>query len=183
MDEILQRLDHESELALASLLGRKIQTLMSESADIEIGHSTIDVLSVSIQLDKKHFAVIESDWADTPKEWLDYHSLSVRIARSPKGIKYNPKPPRNGANYTFDHLSVHLGAEAAIATIDVLEAREVGEFESVAYDAGLIVTLDDDIRFAIVRTESIIGSLKIAHASEDIDRLASGLRVRARYGA
>jgi hypothetical protein len=183
MDEISQRLDRESEIALASLPGRKIQTLMSESADIEVGHSIIEVLSVSIQLNNKKFVVVESDWGDTAKEWLDYHCLSVRIAGAPKRIKYNAKPPKNDANYTFDHLSIHLGAEAAIATIDVLEAREVGEVESVVYDAGFVVTRQDGLRFAIVRAESILGSLQIAHAPTDIEALTAGLRVRARYGA
>ena len=183
MNQTTQRLDEESEKALALLARCKIQTLMSESSDVQVGSSILEVVSVSIQLDKKRFVVIESDWDDTSEEWLDFHCLSVRISGTPKNIRYNPKPPKNGGNYRFDHLSLHLGAEAPVATIEVLEASETGEKESVVYDAGLLITRQDGLRLAIVRAESILGSLQIAHTPMDIRVLTDGLAVRSRYEA
>ncbi|MBU8976389.1 hypothetical protein JI752_009590 [Lysobacter sp. MMG2] len=182
MEEIVERLDQESEDAIALLPGCKMQSLLSESADIQAGQSLIQVLSVSIQLEKERFLVIESDWRDTPKEWLDYHCLSVRLAGAPRGIRYNPNPPKNAAPYTFDHLSVHLGAAVSVATVDVLEACVAGELESVTYDAGLLVTRTDGLKIGIIRADSIIGALLIAHTPRDIDELLAGLTVRVRYG-
>ncbi|TZF85247.1 hypothetical protein [Cognatilysobacter lacus] len=183
MDQTIQRLDQEAERAVASLVGQRIQALLSESASIEAGNSLVEVLSVSIQLGKKRFFVLESDWGDTPKEWLDYHCLTARIAAQPRGIKYNPKPPKNGGHYRFDHLSLNLGAEAAVATVEVLESVTVGESESAIYDAGLVITRVDGLRVAVVRADSILGALLIAHSPVDIAAVTSGLSVRSRYGA
>ena len=183
MNETIQRIDHDSEKALESLVGCEVQELLSKSANIEVGQSVLQVVSVSIQLSKKRFLVIESDWEDTAQEYLDYHCLSVRTAGSPKDIKYNPKPQKGGANYQFDHVHLALGASAPVAKIELLESREVGVAESVTYDAGLVITRSDGLRFAIVREESILGALHIAHVPQDIERLVHGLHVRLRYGA
>ena len=183
MEEAIQRIDRESEKALASLAGCKIQTLLSESADVAAGQSLIEVMSVSIQLAKKRFLVIESDWGDTPKEWLDYHCLSARIAGAPRGIRYNPKPPKNGAHYANDHLSLRLGAEASVATVEVLEAHAAGERESVTYDAGILITRTDGLKVAVIRADSILGALLIVHAPSEIKQATADLKVRLRYGA
>ncbi|TNJ32646.1 hypothetical protein [Arenimonas terrae] len=183
MDEKSQRFDEESERAIGQLVGSEIQTLLSESCDITVGDSVLEVMSVSIPIGARKFIVIESDWADTPKDWLDYHLLSVRVANAPRGIYYNHKPPKNTGNYRMDHLSVRLGAVARVASIEVLEASEQGVAESVVYDAGLVITRADGLKFAIVRADSILGALNIAHVPSDIGELTRGLVVRARYGA
>ncbi len=183
MNQTTQHLDDESGKALTLLARCRIQSLMSESCHVQAGSAVLEVLSVSIQIETKRFIVIESDWGDTPVEWLDFHSLSVRISGTPKDIHYNPKPPKDGGNYRFDHLSLSLGAEAPIVTIEVLEASVIGEKESVAYDAGLLITRQDGLKLAIVRAESILGSMQIAHTPADVQELTAGLTVRARYGA
>ena len=183
MDDTSQRFDRESEKALELLVGAEIQTLLSESCEIAVGESVLEVMSVSIPIGARKFIVIESDWADTPKDWLDYHLLSVRQAKAPRGVYYNHKPPQNGGNYRCDHLSIRLGAVARVASVEVLEAFEQGTAESVVYDAGLLITRVDGLRFAIVRANSILGALNIAHAPSDIHELTQNLVVRARYGA
>ncbi|EGI76020.1 hypothetical protein [Hylemonella gracilis] len=184
MNEKSQRFDLESESALKQLAGAEIHTLLSESCDIAIGESLLEVMSVSIPIfGGRSFIVIESDWADTPKDWLDYHLLSVRVAKAPRGIYYNHNAPKGGVNYRSDHLSIRLGAVARVSSIQILEAFEQGASESVVYDAGLIVTRSDGLRFAIVRAQSIRGSLNVAHAPRDIEQLTQGLAVRWTYAA
>lgn len=183
MNQIAQHLDRKSKAALALLSGCRLQTLMSASSDIQVGSAVIEVLSVSIQLDKRRFIVIESDWDETPEEWMNFHTLSVRISETPKNIRYASSPPSNEGNYHFDHFSLHLGAESPVATIEVLEATVVGERESVVYDAGLLITRQDGLKVAIVRVDSILGSLQIAHTAADIAAITEGLVVTSRYGA
>lgn len=182
MNQIAQHLDNESDKALALLVGCRLQTLMSESSDIQVGSTLIEVLSVSMQLDKRCFIVIESDWDETPQEWMNFHRLSVRISESPKNIRYDTAPSGTGGNYYFDHFSLHFGAESPVATIEVLEATVEGERESVTYDAGLLITRQDGMKAAIVRVDSILGSLQIAHTAADIAAVTEGLVARYRYG-
>jgi hypothetical protein len=183
MTETIQRIDEESERALALLARAEIQTLLSESCDINARSSLLEVVSVSIQIDKRRFIVITSDWSDTPKEALDYHLLSVRLDQVPRGIYYNPSPPKNRGNYKCDHLSIRLGAMTPVAKVEVLEASEDGDTESVVYDAGIVVTLRDGLQVAIVRANSIIGALQIAHTPSDIQAATDGLVVRTAYVA
>ncbi|WP_374539251.1 hypothetical protein [Chitinimonas taiwanensis] len=183
MNETSQRFDIESETALRMLASSEIQTLLSESCEIRIGESILEVMSISIPIGGGKFIVIESNWADTPNDWLDYHLLSVRVANAPRSIYYSDKPPKNGANYRLDHLSVHLGEVARVSSIQILEASDQSVSDSVVYDAGLLVTRVDGLRFAIVRTDSIIGALNIAHRPQDIEQITRGLAARATYGA
>lgn len=183
MNTTIQRFDRESERAITALIGHEIRCLLSESAGIHAGSSLLQVMSVSIQLDTKRFVVLDSDWADTPKDWLDYHVMAARLASAPKGIKYNPKPPRGGGNYGFDHVRLELKGRPAVVGIKVLEAGESGEHDSLAYDAGLVIQCADGTEVAIVREDSILGAMVIAHTPADIDRVTEGLRVRIHYQA
>jgi hypothetical protein len=180
MTETIQRIDRESETAIALLARAEVQTLLSESCRVDAGSSLLEVMSVSIEIDQSRFIVITSDWSDTPKEALDYHHLSIRVARLPRGISYTPKPP-TGGTYKCDHLAVCLGAMAPVAKVELLDASENGEVESVVYDAGIVVTRRDGLRIAIVRVDSILGALHIAHTAADIQAATKGLRVRTRY--
>lgn len=178
-----QRLDDASRQALQELVGAPIQFVLSPSCDVEAGHAVLQAMSVSIPLGPRRFAVIESDWADTPEEQLDYHCLAVRMEDAPRSIAYAPDPPKHGGNYRFDHLSLHLGAASRVRAIEVLQASAQGETESVVYDAGLRITRDDGLQLALVRLESILGALRIGHTPADVARLSEGLAVRERFGA
>ena len=181
--ETSQRLDDESWVALGVLAKSELQDVMSDGCCAKVGCAILEVLSVSIQIDKRRFVVIESDWADTSKEALDYHCLTIRVSDRPRGIFYDPDPPKGGANYKWDHAMLSLGARSGVARIEILEDAECGESESVVYDAGLLITRLDGVRLAIVRTESIVGSLQIAHTPDDIEHLVGELRVRPWHAA
>ena len=183
MNEIIRRLDRASSNALRSLLGFRIQTLLSDSADITFGSSAIEVMSVSVQLGLRNFLILQSAWGDTPKEWLNYHCLSARLSEAPRGITYKSNPQANETSYCRDHLEFHLGAAASIASIDVLEAREVGDMESVTYDAGVLITRVDGMRLCVVRAESNIGALRIVHDPRELEEVTDGLRVGIRFAA
>ena len=178
MQDYQQHLSQESLDALSALLDSKIQSVLSHDCDIDAGSSILTVVSLSIPIGKARFVIIENDWADTPKNYIDYYFLSARTAPDPLNIHYEPEPGPGGSNYKADHLSLHLGAQAQVTRVDVLSATEVGSEESAYYDAGLVITREDGLRLAIVRQESISGFLHIAHAEPDIAALTTGLKVR-----
>ena len=182
MRTLASQLDEESLQALSHLSTCRIQTLMSESCRVVAGSSLLEVISLSIPLEDHRFVVIESDWRDTPKERLDYHCLSVRLAEAPKGFFFDRAPAKNGAPYRFDHLNVALGAIDRVAAIEILEAVQVGDEESVTYDAGLLVTRRNGAKFALVRTDSILGSMRLAHTPDDVEAVVANLVVRERIG-
>ncbi len=179
MQEFCERLDEESIDALSLLLGSKIQVLWSPSCEIEAGSSVITVESISIpvkrDIGQNGFVIVRNDWSDTPVKALDYYFLSVRVDSVPRLIAYSPRK--------LDHLSLHLGAEAQVTKIEILEDSETAEQESVRYDAGLVITRCDGLRFAIVRQNSILGWLQIAHTESEIAQLTADLTVRVAYGA
>ncbi|HEU4951987.1 MAG TPA: hypothetical protein VFT46_08530 [Holophagaceae bacterium] len=182
MHDYRQHLSEESLEALSVLSESKIQSVLSHSCDIEAGSSILTVVSLSIPIGKRKFLIIENDWADTPRDWINYYFLSARIATSPANIWYESEPGRGGANYKGDHLTLHLGAQNQVARIDVLSAVEMGSRESVHYDAGLLITREDGLKLAIVRQESITGFLRIAYEARDITELTAGLIIRVSLG-
>lgn len=178
MKEFCQHMDEASIEALSVLLGSNIQSLFSPDCDIDVGSALITVPSVSIPIGPEKFIVLDSDWTDTPEEWINYFFLSARVASAPKDIFYDPNPGPGGANYKADHLSFHLGPTASVQSIEILCATETGLEESVSYDAGLLITRRDGLKFAIVRQQSITAFLQIAHTDQDIARVTTGLDVR-----
>jgi hypothetical protein len=173
-----QHLSPESLAALQILEKSTIQSIISESCDINIGSSILTVQSISIQVNSECFIIIKNDWADTPLQAIDYYFLSADISSSPKNIFYEPNRERLGYNYKNDHTILHLGSERRIAQIEILEDYQKESLEEVQYDAGILITLFDGLQIAIVREQSITGFLEIAHTMEDIKRLTSELKVR-----
>jgi len=179
-----QHLDQDSSAALDLLAHSNIQTLMSRWCDVEAGSSILTVSSVSIPLLDGRFVVIKNDWADTPKDALDYYFLSARITSAPHDISFNPHPKPGEANFIGDHLSLNLGAAAQVKKIDVLALEEKSSEEAVHYDAGLLITREDGLKVAVVRAaDSITGFLRIGHKGNDVKDLLSGLNVRLSFGA
>jgi hypothetical protein len=179
MREFNQHLDKASLDALNALLGSKIQSILSPDCDVDFGSAVITVSSISIPLGPERFFVLNNDWTDTPKEYIDYFFLSAHVATEPQGTFYNPKPGPGGFNYKPDHLSLHLGPSASVIRVDILSATQKGASESVSYDAGLLIERCDGRKIAIVRLQSITGYLQIAHTSQDIAQAIAGLAVRS----
>ena len=178
MKQFGEQLTIESLEALTALCNANIQFILSCAADVEVGSAVIMVTELSIPIGRDAFVIIENDWADTPREGLDYYSLSARVASSPHQMFFDPAPGPGGFSYKADHFSLHLGATAPVARVEVLSAFEAGSEESVSYDAGLVVTRGDGLQLAIVRKEGILGALHLAHTPSSIEELLVGLDVR-----
>lgn len=162
-----------------------IHTLMSESCHVEVGTTIFQVLSISIplgkQLGKSRFIVIEGHSGETPKERLLYNCFSLRVTEAPKGFRYNKRRDC----YRFDHLSLRLHT-GPVTTIELLERFKKGKKESVACDAGLIITRKDklnEFKIALVCKGPIFATIDIAHTPTDIQKVTEGMTVRVRLGS
>ena len=178
MDRFIRHLDEASLEAIDALRASNIQTLMSPDCDATAGSAVITVGAVSIPLQSGRFFILENDWADTPKEWIDYFMLTARTASEPHTVTFVPESGSGTAAYRADHMMLRLGASMGIERIDVFCAEEDGTNESVSYDAGIRVVRQDGTSFAIVREMSITGFLQIAHTEQDVAELTAGLHVR-----
>ena len=166
-------IDRESETALKALLNRPVGTLLSPHAEMRHGSSIIAVKHVSIPLAEDRFVIIECEWDETAKGY-DYCQLSARLADDPKNIEHRRQ--------TWKHFSFSLGASQTVAAVEVLEAELVGAKETLRFDAGIRITLQDGVQTAIVRQESIAGLLEFAALPEDNAWLTGDLQTRLLYG-
>ena len=124
------------------------------------------------------FLVVESDWADTRKEAIDYHTMRVSIADHPRDI---PKVfDKAGRKMIGSPVStVEIGEpKSEIVSVTVLERQKTGREEAVKYDSGLVFTLADGRRFALGTRESIAGGLECSTDSACIDELLAEDGVR-----
>ena len=167
------RIDHESEAALKALLNSTVGTLLSPHAEMRHGSSIIAVKHVSIPLAEDRFVIIECEWDETA-EGYDYYRLSARLTDRPKDIEHRRR--------TWNHFSFSLGASQTVAAVEVLEAQLIIAEAAPRFDAGIRITLQDGMRMAIVRQESIAGLLEFAALPEDNAELASDLQTRLLYG-
>ena len=121
---------------------------------------------------------IESDWADTAKHAINYHTMHAAILEHPKDV------PR-----TFDDKGrkligfpvsvVEVGApKSPVVAITILEYEDAYGSESVLYDSGLIFHLADGRRVAIVVHDSIAGGLECATEPVAIDEVLAEYRLR-----
>jgi hypothetical protein len=181
MDTFIKHLDQESLNALSLLAASEIQFIYSPDAEIYAGQSLLSVQSISIPVGNS-FIIIESDWLRTTDiDCLHHHDFWVRENSSPKGLFYNPIREPGGFNFKGDHVTLFLGARQKICKIDILTATESGANETAEYDAGLIIERADGLKIAIVRKESILGDMHIAHNSADVEKITSGLVIRHSY--
>lgn len=183
MNRFEVKIDDESELALRDLCDSDVQHLFSPSADVCFGSSIITVQNISVQLGRKRFLVIDNDWADTPKEAHDYYFLSARIVDRPKDVRVKRYENGKAWSYFMDHLSFNIGKQKKVLSVEILEDHYSGEEESVRYDAGIVITLEDDTKIAIVREESITGFLQISTIPQENSELIGHLQTRLKYNA
>lgn len=182
MTSFIQHIDQESDAALSLLSKSEIQFVYSAWCEVRAGSSTLTVKTAFIQVSARRFMSIETDWLFTSDlDGLHHHELVIRSVSRPGTIFYEPDRPPGGANFKADHTSLFLGAKRKVSQVDVLVAKEVGQDETSEYDAGLVITRDDGLQLALVRTESIAGLMYLAHEYAEIKTLLESLTIRRTY--
>jgi len=176
MRSFSEQLDYDAIQALQELSECRIQTLRSPSSTHSIDHSYVTIPHVSIRIGPKRFLTIGNDWADTPKEYIDYYLMNVDITDRPKGIYVEPY--KDCWSYRADNMTLSLGAQQSIKMVSVYEDHYRGEHESVTCDVAILIVLESEKQILIAREESISGLLTMSTNLEDIAKDTAGLEVR-----
>jgi hypothetical protein len=167
----------EAELqSLRKVLGRHVSALYTRSVDVF--RHTIIASVFSLGLGGQHeYCVIESDWNDTPTEYLDYHEMHIDLRDWPKRV-VRARDDR-GMIMLGDPSTVHLPTPASpIVSVDVHECRKAAGAETVHYDHALVFGYADGYRFSLAAHQSIRGGLEFSDDSRTIAGLVKEYRVR-----
>lgn len=127
------------------------------------------------------FCVVESDWCDTPQDWIDYHVMHISLADHPKGV---PKVKTAiGTDIMGQPVSsVHRGSYPFdIIKIEVLEYQEHRMNEFVQYDHSILMTFADGSQYIFSAPQSmvpLVGGLEFTGDAAAIEQIIIKLTVR-----
>ena len=168
--ELVHLLSEKEIGVLRSLLGKCCHTLYTRS--LEVSGDFAIAQDYSLSLSEDGYCVIESDWADTPQDWIDYHMIEVSNRDWPKRIaRSRSKDGRAALGFPS---SIRLRPTVSpFVKILILDRREQGESDSVHYDHALVFVQESGYRFALSAHESIAGGLEFTDSIQEIDTLLS----------
>lgn len=139
------------------------------------GHNFL-VPDVSIRLGPKCFLVINNDWNDTPKEYINYYKLEVSIEDRPQKIRVEPY--KECWSYHLDHMTFSLGPRQAIKSVSVYEDQYTENIESVKYDSAIHIVLSCEDQILTSPDQSISGLLTVTTSLAEINADLSALQLR-----
>lgn len=158
---------------LRKMLGSKVLQLYTTHIDVELDCLSMPHVSIPCGED---YLVVETDWADTPKHFIDYHEWSITLETAPKGITV---AGWRGHTVLGPCSAIRLAQrDCRIGRISVFDYSEEYSDESVHYDAGIVFTLDGEQEFLLAAQESIAGQLEYTRSTEQIRAFKSAYRCR-----
>ncbi len=161
------------------MLGCEVCSAFTLGAEVHAHHTV--ATNYSLVLRKDLYCTIESDWADTPLEALDFHTMTVELRTEPKDV---PIVMQWGMLAIGEpHTSIRLdeappGASCEVSRIDILEYVEAGTSESVRYDRALVFHRSEASPFMLSTHHSIRGGLQLSYHPADLEELLSMCTVR-----
>jgi len=162
--------------SLKNLADSRIQSLLSSHSEWRINGHYFLVPEVSIRLGPKRFLIINNEWKDTPKDFINYYKLEASIADRPQRIKVEPY--RDCWSYHLDHMTFALGRKQGIKSVSVLEDQYTENRESVRYDSAIHIVLEHENQVLISPDQSISGLLTITTDLTEIEADISTLKTR-----
>ena len=171
------RISEEGILALRKLLGVSVSQLISPALEV-YGHF-ISSPSFSISLGDNGYLVIENSWLETPKEYIDYWSISARYSDLPKDIKVEMVEGIENV-MQFPVSSVHIQPASRIIKISIYEAKWSDSEceESVIYDQAVVFQQEEGKRFCIMANQSIADLLDFTNHEEEIKAIIGEIACR-----
>lgn len=127
------------------------------------------------------FLIIESDWADTPDEAIDYHELVVAVENRPREIPWRLEPGGGpGGTIHWPYSSFVVVPRIIVESVSIWVRTETGEADSVSYDAGIVLHGSDSREVAIFAHESIAGGVEASTDPATIEDLKHDCSLRIR---
>ena len=162
------RFSDESIDALRKILGLSVLQIFSPGLDVEDAY--ISSPNFSIPLDGKGYVVIEIEWLETPKHYLDYYQISASFSRKPKGVSVgNEEGIGEVLNYPIS--SITLRPLSPVVKITIHEQKDSEDDESIAYDRTIIFHREDGGKFSISAHDSIADLLDFTKDKAEINSI------------
>ena len=160
---------------LTGVIGRTIQQLFLPEISIDVSQKSIQFSSCSIPIEGTYL-IIQNDWNDTPKEYLDYYHLKIFVSTAPKDLKIEKKKGMKAFSYPTSTIS--LGVASPISKIEIYQYEEDGDDESVLYDRAIIVSRDDDLQILFTVDDTIAGQVEFSSDDNLISEVRNKLSLR-----
>ena len=159
--------------ALRRLLGLGIYGIYEVfSSSLEANRMLLTAPSFSFRLDHDSWAVVRSEWLETPAEFIDYFRLSVRLESRPDGIEVSV----NGALINPSHILLVPGSR--VVRIEVLSIKDGTGIERVQYDHGIRFFREDGRDFCVTAQRSVAGQTHFTEEPATMVKLLEGCSVR-----
>ncbi len=175
--KVFQEQNTEEKLQeLVGIIGRTIQQLFLPEISIDVPQKSIKFFSCSIPIEE-NYLIIQNDWNDTPKEYLDYYNLKILLSATSKDLKIEKYGDTEAFSYPTSTIS--LGAASPISKIEIYQYEENGDDESVLYDRAIIISRDDSLQILFTVDDNIAGQVEFSSNDKLISEVREDLRCRA----
>ena len=166
MERYSEHLSPKSLENLKYVIGQDVLGFYASQIDVHAPWCSAPLLVVPIG--GGTFVVFQSSGRETPQNGLDYYALSVTIEEKPPNIPLIK--PEDGTVHFGSPISVFSmdAPRASIATIEVIECKEVGSAELVEFDCALLLKYDDGRTVLISAERSITEYMQITSDAEVI---------------
>ncbi len=119
------------------------------------------------QLNYVLISIVQNDW-EGYIEWIDCFAMSVTMARDP----YQLEISQSGHKVTIEEPRAEVELwDGLVASVDVLEYREIANDHEVHYDCALVFTFNNGRRFALEREDSIVARMHLKCDADEISDL------------
>jgi len=158
----------DTEIALIQrLVGLPVTTLLCSSVDVN--ECFVRAPYFAFSLNKNEFLIIDNDWDETPKNYLEYYKMGISVSDSLGNVEVTDF---EGFKNVLDGVcTVQLGPRRKIISVSIREQRGQGDQESIHCDAGLIFRFEDGSCFYIAPEDSISGYLEFSSNREAVTEL------------
>lgn len=166
------RISEEGISALRKLLGVSIYQLFSPA--LEVHDRFITSPNFSLPLCGNEYLIMQNSWLETPKEYIDYWSISAHCSTLPKDIKVVME--EKGQVIVHPVSCIYLLPASRIVKISIYEAKWSDSEceESVVYDHAVVFHPENGIRFCIMANQSIADLLDFTNHAEAIELIVQG---------
>lgn len=157
----------ESGIALLrTLLGTRISHFYTRRIDLHPGYAISN--DFSIPAPDGSYVLIESDWADTSIDYIDFHFIEISKRAWPKGTPHIEN--ESGSFHLADVCTVHTATPVThLKKIEIRDSKASGSTDSVHFDQTILFECESSYRFMITAHESIRGGLEYSDEEQYID--------------
>jgi hypothetical protein len=161
---------------LRRLVGKIIYDVWSPV--LEVHRQLISAVSLSLALEgERDFINVKNEWLET-NDGDDYWRLSFEQSDKPEGLSYETDKTIGSPVFDSRASCIRLNKLSPIENVEVFEANEQNDDETISYDHAVLFRQQNGERFCIAVQQSIADMLEFSQNEADIELLLQGCKLR-----